>query len=178
MLLEGWWLSWGCGCLWNLGGSSLLWISSFKFNFCWNLNCITVRDIICSSPCIRIHRWNVIFLFLKPRDPHCNHQLWMKRCKYFIAISAPDNMFIAHVIDKVVLPKCQLVSVLILGAHWAGQWNFCARSLIWRWDACTELSFQEICVCKTPKRINQNTQIPIINWVRVLFKRGRASWKV
>ena len=54
----------------------------------------------------------------------------MKRRKDLLAISAPDNMFITHMMDEVVFPERRLVSVLILGAHWTGQWNVCTRSSI------------------------------------------------
>ena len=122
-------LSRGRGCLWNIRGSSLPWISSFKF--CWSLDCIAIRDIICLSPWIRVCRWNFNSFFLKPRDSLRNHKLWMKRSKHLVAISPPDYMFVTHMNDKVVFPECRLVSVLIWGAHWAGQRNICARSSIW-----------------------------------------------
>ena len=79
MFLGGWWLSRCCGCLWNIRCPSLLEISSFRVKFYWRLDCIAIRDIICSSPniCSR-PRWNFHFFFLKPRDSsRCNRQLWM-----------------------------------------------------------------------------------------------------
>ena len=52
----------------------------------------------------------------------------MKRRKDLLAIGVLYNMFITHMTDKIVFPKGYLVSVLIFRAHWAGQWNICART--------------------------------------------------